>query len=120
MRPARTASGTPGVPGVPGTPGVPGAQGVPGVRISVVICVYTEERWDDILAAVDSVRTQSLPAQETLLVVDHNTRLLRRLKDHYGDGGAGAAVGGGARADAAVGAAGAYTGAPRDTAGPAR
>ncbi|WP_231981516.1 glycosyltransferase family 2 protein [Streptomyces malaysiensis] len=90
------------------------------MRISVVICVYTEERWDDILAAVDSVRTQSLPAQETLLVVDHNTRLLRRLKDHYGDGGAGAAVGGGARAGAAVGAAGAYTGAPRDTAGPAR
>ncbi|MEU0925038.1 glycosyltransferase family 2 protein [Streptomyces malaysiensis] len=84
------------------------------MRISVVICVYTEERWDDILAAVDSVRTQSLPAQETLLVVDHNTRLLRRLKDHYGDGGADAAAG------AAGSEAGAFTGAPRDTAGPAR
>ncbi|WP_158083237.1 glycosyltransferase family 2 protein [Streptomyces antioxidans] len=56
---------------------------MPRVRISVVICVYTEDRWDDILAAVDSVRAQSLPAHETLLVVDHNARLLRRLRDHY-------------------------------------
>ncbi|MFE9004117.1 glycosyltransferase family 2 protein [Streptomyces sp. NPDC007875] len=62
----------------------------PLVRISVVICVYTEDRWGDILAAVDSVRAQSLPAHETLLVVDHNAGLLRRLTDHYGDGGAGA------------------------------
>ncbi len=48
-------------------------------RFSVVICVYTEDRWEDILAAVDSVRTQSLPALETLLVVDHNPALLARL-----------------------------------------
>ncbi|MGW3563688.1 glycosyltransferase family 2 protein [Streptomyces sp. NPDC000941] len=58
--------------------------------MSVVICVYTEERWDDIVAAVDSVRGQSLPAHETLLVVDHNPALLRRLAAYYGDGGAGA------------------------------
>ncbi|PNG96290.1 hypothetical protein SMF913_12315 [Streptomyces malaysiensis] len=70
----------------------------------MVICVYTEERWDDILAAVDSVRTQSLPAQETLLVVDHNTRLLRRLKDHYGDCDDGADADVGAEADADAGA----------------
>ncbi|MET7763341.1 glycosyltransferase family 2 protein [Streptomyces sp. NPDC005393] len=64
------------------------------VRISVVICVYTEDRWDDILAAVASVRDQSLPAHETLLVVDHNARLLRRLTDHYGGGGADAGTDG--------------------------
>ncbi|MGW1011766.1 glycosyltransferase family 2 protein [Streptomyces termitum] len=52
-------------------------------RFSVVICVYTEERWTDILAAVDSVRRQSLPALETLLVVDHNERLLHRLTGRY-------------------------------------
>ncbi|MGW2560246.1 glycosyltransferase family 2 protein [Streptomyces sp. NPDC001514] len=46
---------------------------------SVVICVYTEDRWEDILAAVDSVRQQSLPALETLLVVDHNPALRERL-----------------------------------------
>ncbi|MCP3822560.1 glycosyltransferase [Streptomyces sp. A3M-1-3] len=51
--------------------------------ISVVICVYTEERWEDILAAVSSVRCQSLPALETLLVVDHNPALLERLGAEY-------------------------------------
>ncbi|MEV5988973.1 glycosyltransferase family 2 protein [Streptomyces sp. NPDC052051] len=51
--------------------------------ISVVICVYTEDRWEDILAAVDSVRAQSCPALETLLVVDHNEALLERLSAQY-------------------------------------
>ncbi|WP_199546987.1 glycosyltransferase family 2 protein [Streptomyces sp. N35] len=52
-------------------------------RISVVICVYTEDRWEDILAAVASVRAQSRPALETLLVVDHNEALLDRLTKEY-------------------------------------
>ncbi|WP_246460300.1 glycosyltransferase [Streptomyces himalayensis] len=51
--------------------------------VSVVICVYTEDRWEDILAAVASVRAQSLPALETLLVVDHNQTLLERLTKEY-------------------------------------
>ncbi|MEU6260072.1 glycosyltransferase family 2 protein [Streptomyces sp. NPDC047043] len=50
---------------------------------SVVICVYTEDRWEDILAAVASVRAQSYPALETLLVVDHNPALLDRLTKEY-------------------------------------
>jgi GT2 family glycosyltransferase len=48
--------------------------------ISVVICAYTEQRWDDVLAAVGSVRRQSLPALETILVVDHNPALLADLR----------------------------------------
>ena len=52
-------------------------------EISVVICVYTEDRWEDILAAVSSVRAQSRPALETLLVVDHNGALLERLAKEY-------------------------------------
>ncbi|MEV5981515.1 glycosyltransferase family 2 protein [Streptomyces sp. NPDC052114] len=52
-------------------------------EISVVICVYTEDRWEDILAAVSSVRAQSLAAEETLLVVDHNATLLDRLTREY-------------------------------------
>ncbi|MBT2490325.1 glycosyltransferase family 2 protein [Streptomyces sp. ISL-96] len=51
--------------------------------ISVVICVYTEDRWEDILAAVGSVGRQSRPAAETLLVVDHNPALLERLGKEY-------------------------------------
>ena len=49
----------------------------------MVICVYTEDRWEDILAAVASVRAQSRPALETLLVVDHNQALLDRLSKEY-------------------------------------
>ncbi|MGW2823420.1 glycosyltransferase [Streptomyces sp. NPDC001443] len=56
-----------------------------GPDISVVICVYTEDRWEDILAAVASVRAQSRPARETLLVVDHNAALLDRLSEEYED-----------------------------------
>ncbi|MEU7405752.1 hypothetical protein AB0B09_31710, partial [Streptomyces sp. NPDC044948] len=51
--------------------------------VSVVICVYTEDRWEDILAAVASVRAQSHPARETLLVVDHNEALRVRLLAEY-------------------------------------
>jgi glucosyl-dolichyl phosphate glucuronosyltransferase len=47
-------------------------------EISVVICAYTEDRWDQIRAAVDSVRRQSLPSAETILVVDHNPALYNR------------------------------------------
>ncbi|MFI1210976.1 glycosyltransferase family 2 protein [Streptomyces sp. NPDC020802] len=55
--------------------------------ISVVVCVYTEDRWEDILAAVASVRAQSRPALETLLVVDHNQALLDRLSKEYKETG---------------------------------
>ncbi|MFI5659608.1 glycosyltransferase family 2 protein [Streptomyces sp. NPDC051684] len=49
----------------------------------MVICVYTEERWGDILAAVGSVRAQSYAALETLLVVDHNPALRERLAAEF-------------------------------------
>jgi glucosyl-dolichyl phosphate glucuronosyltransferase len=46
---------------------------------SVVICVYTEDRWDQICAAVQSVREQSLPCAEIIVVVDYNRGLYERL-----------------------------------------
>jgi glucosyl-dolichyl phosphate glucuronosyltransferase len=46
--------------------------------ISVVICAYTEDRWDQICAAVVSVRKQSLPSSEIILVIDHNPALFQR------------------------------------------
>ncbi|WP_061298964.1 glycosyltransferase family 2 protein [Herbidospora cretacea] len=50
------------------------------MKTSVVICAYTEDRWDDIAAAVASVRAQTVPARELILVVDHNPDLHLRLK----------------------------------------
>lgn len=46
---------------------------------SVVICVYTEERWDQLCAAIQSVRVQSLPSTEIIVVVDYNRALYERL-----------------------------------------
>jgi len=48
-------------------------------RISVVICAYSEGRWEQIRAAVDSVRAQSLRADQIIVVVDHNPVLRARL-----------------------------------------
>jgi glycosyltransferase involved in cell wall biosynthesis len=47
--------------------------------ISVVICAYTEARWHDLVAAVHSVRGQSVPPREIIVVVDHNPTLLERV-----------------------------------------
>jgi len=48
--------------------------------VSVVICAYTTRRWDDLRAAVASVTAQLLPADELLLVIDHNEELLEQAR----------------------------------------
>jgi len=55
-----------------------GGSAVGHRAISVVICAYTEDRWDQICAAVNSVRAQSLPCAEILLVIDYNPSLFQR------------------------------------------
>jgi glycosyltransferase involved in cell wall biosynthesis len=54
-----------------------------GVRpsLTVVICAYTVDRWDDLRAAVESVRAQWTPADEIVLVVDHCPELYFRAKE---------------------------------------
>lgn len=53
--------------------------------VSVVICAYTEERWDEIVAAVESVQAQDGPRTEIALIIDHNEALGRRARDHFGE-----------------------------------
>ena len=55
----------------------------PPVTVGVVICAYTEERWDDMVAAVQSVRDQQRRADELVLVVDHNRQLFRRAVGYF-------------------------------------
>jgi glycosyltransferase involved in cell wall biosynthesis len=50
------------------------------LNISVIICAYTEARWDDLVAAVESVQRQSLPPREIIVVVDYNPNLLERVR----------------------------------------
>jgi glycosyltransferase involved in cell wall biosynthesis len=45
----------------------------------VVICAYTEKRWDELVAAVESLRVQTYAAQEVILVIDHNPELAQRV-----------------------------------------
>jgi GT2 family glycosyltransferase len=60
--------------------GVQDAAEPHALSLSVIICAYTEDRWRDITAAVDSVRRQAGPADQLILVCDHNLSLLRRAK----------------------------------------
>jgi glucosyl-dolichyl phosphate glucuronosyltransferase len=50
--------------------------------VSVVICAYTEERWCDLLAAVESIQRQSRRPLEIIVVIDNNPRLLKRAREH--------------------------------------
>jgi GT2 family glycosyltransferase len=52
---------------------------------TVVICAHTEERWDDIVAAVASVRAQDRPADQLVLVIDHNPALFDRATAAFVD-----------------------------------
>jgi glycosyltransferase involved in cell wall biosynthesis len=48
--------------------------------VSVVICAYTEARWDDLLAAIASVDEQrDRTPLEIVVVIDHNSALLDRV-----------------------------------------
>lgn len=47
--------------------------------VSVVICAFADERWDDTLAAVASAQTQEPEPREVILVVDHNPALYARF-----------------------------------------
>ena len=56
-----------------------------GLDVSVVICAYTEARWNDLREAVSSVQRQSLLPQEILVVIDHNDALLRLAQTEMPD-----------------------------------
>ena len=55
--------------------------------ISVIICAYTEERWNDLVAAVESVQQQTYPAER-----DHCGR---RPQPGFIEASAGTAIRGG-------------------------
>jgi glycosyltransferase involved in cell wall biosynthesis len=50
------------------------------LSLSVIICAYTEDRWDDLSAAVESVGAQGTPAMEIVVVIDHNPALAQRAR----------------------------------------
>jgi GT2 family glycosyltransferase len=51
--------------------------------VSVVVCAHTMDRWDDIVAGQAALAVQTLPAVETILVIDHNPELLSRAQQAF-------------------------------------
>ncbi|MBT8161780.1 glycosyltransferase [Arthrobacter sp. GN70] len=52
-----------------------------GPSVSIVICCFTEDRWDLLLRGIGSVLEQSLPPEQVIVVVDHNRGLYLRLAE---------------------------------------
>jgi GT2 family glycosyltransferase len=52
--------------------------------VSVVVCAFTEDRWEDLCRAIGSVRGQAEPAGEIILVIDHCPGLLIRAIGEFG------------------------------------
>jgi Glycosyl transferase family 2 len=50
------------------------------LAVSVVICAYTEQRWEQTRAAIESVGNQHPRPVQVLLVVDHNAGLAARAR----------------------------------------
>ena len=48
---------------------------------SVVVCAYTERRWDVLTQALSAAAAQLGPGDELLLVIDHNDALLTRCRE---------------------------------------
>jgi glycosyltransferase involved in cell wall biosynthesis len=69
----RGAAGDPNAAADPTSPAMP--------SVTVLICAHTMERLDDLRAAVDSVHAQEHPADELLVVIDHNDELLEAVGD---------------------------------------
>ena len=55
------------------------------MKVSVVICTYTEEMYEHFEDALESVRTQTYDDIEIVVVVDGNEQLYERVRDDYGD-----------------------------------
>ena len=51
-----------------------------GPTTSIVVCAYTNERWDDLCEAVGSAARQQPAPDQVLLVIDHNPELLERAR----------------------------------------
>jgi GT2 family glycosyltransferase len=57
----------------------------PADSVTVVICAYTDRRWQSLLRAVHSLRVQRRLPEQSIVVIDHNEQLLRRARTSLPD-----------------------------------
>src|SRR4030066_1732218 len=55
------------------------------LQASVIICAYTQARWNDLVAAIDSIRQQITSAGEIIIVIDHNQDLYQMALAQFPD-----------------------------------
>jgi glucosyl-dolichyl phosphate glucuronosyltransferase len=48
--------------------------------VSVIVCAFTEDRWEDICRVLGSLQAQTEAPGEVILVIDHSPALLRRAR----------------------------------------
>ncbi len=65
--------------------GAPRSHAGTGPSVSVVICAFSDERWEALRAAVASVQAQTRPAHQLIVAVDHNAGLLERARATWAD-----------------------------------
>jgi hypothetical protein len=53
--------------------------------VSVVIAAFADDRWNQLCDAIQSVRSQTAPVLETVVVIDHNPGLLVRARREFTD-----------------------------------
>ncbi len=58
----------------------------PSASLTAVVCCYTMARWDDTVAAVESLRGQVHPPAQIVVVVDHNEELLAACRGRWPQG----------------------------------
>jgi GT2 family glycosyltransferase len=52
-------------------------------RVAVILCAYTETRWEALGSAIASVQQQTLPPDDVILVIDHNPILYERARTTF-------------------------------------
>ena len=55
------------------------------MKVSVVVCTYSDDRYEDFTEAVDSVLAQRHDPIEVVLVIDGNESVAARTRETYGD-----------------------------------
>ena len=55
------------------------------MKVSVVVCTYSMDRYDAFREAVESVRSQTYDDVESVLVVDGNEAVFERVRSEFGD-----------------------------------
>jgi glucosyl-dolichyl phosphate glucuronosyltransferase len=53
------------------------------LSVSVITCAYTEHRWDDLVACIESIRSQVKKPCEIIVAIDHNETLYKHAREYF-------------------------------------